>query len=285
MKKSLLAFAFASLFSTATLADNLKFHLFNPQENSVMPVSSVIVEGDNEVLLVDAQFQRNDAQSLVDQIKALNKPLKTIYISHFDPDYYFGLDVLTQAFPDAQVLATPETVKHIKGNIIHKAEYWSPILKENAPKALVLPKETTADSLKVGSSELQIKGKKIDPSHTYLWSPETQTVLGGVPLYQGLHLWIADNPTKASRQKWQQTLAEIARLQPKQVIAGHFIGESTPQAIAFTQQYLNTFEQNLAKSKNSQALIAKMKNAYPNLKDESSLELSAKVAKGEMVWK
>ena len=36
--------------------------------------------------------------------------MTTIYISHSDPDFYFGLDVLHAAFPDAKVVATPQTV-------------------------------------------------------------------------------------------------------------------------------------------------------------------------------
>ncbi|NWE23875.1 MBL fold metallo-hydrolase, partial [Pseudomonas sp. P7548] len=39
-----------------------------------------------------------------------------------------------------------------------------------------------------------------------------------------------------------------------------------------------------AKAKDSAALITAMKKRYPNLADEGSLELGAKVAKGEMKW-
>ncbi|GAA2876085.1 hypothetical protein GCM10010454_34800 [Microbacterium arabinogalactanolyticum] len=52
----------------------------------------------------------------------------------------------------------------------------------------------------------------------------------------------------------------------------------------FTQKYLTTLEAELPKAKDSAALIEAMKKHYPTLKDESSLELSAKVLKGEMKW-
>jgi hypothetical protein len=54
--------------------------------------------------------------------------------------------------------------------------------------------------------------------------------------------------------------------------------------VTFTQNYLTTLEAELPKAKDSAALVAAMKKHYPNLKDESSLELSAKVLKGEMKW-
>jgi hypothetical protein len=54
--------------------------------------------------------------------------------------------------------------------------------------------------------------------------------------------------------------------------------------VTFTLDYLQTFEKALQQHKASTAVIQAMKTAYPNLPDESSLELSAKVNTGEMKW-
>ena len=283
MKKSLFTLTLLAA-ATVAQADDLKFHVYNPQGESMFPVTSTIVEGDKEILLVDAQFQRNDAEKLVKQIQSLNKPLKTIYISHSDPDYYFGLDVLTQAFPDAQVIATPETVKAIKGNVIAKVDYWSPLMAENAPKAIVLPKASEQKSLKVGSSEIAIKGQDIDPKHIYLWDEASKTLFGGVRLYEGMHVWLADTATKQSRQNWFKQLEQMEKLQPKTVIAGHYLGKSDAEGIAFDKGYLQQTEKALSKAKNSKQFIAAMEKAYPNLEGKSDLELGAKVLTGEMKW-
>ena len=53
--------------------------------------------------------------------------------------------------------------------------------------------------------------------------------------------------------------------------------------LRFTRNYLNVLEAALPKAQNSQALIETMKAKYPQLLDASSLELSAKVHKGEML--
>jgi hypothetical protein len=47
---------------------------------------------------------------------------------------------------------------------------------------------------------------------------------------------------------------------------------------------LQTLEAELPKAKDSAQLIAAMKTHYPQLKEEGSLELTAKVLKGEMKW-
>ena len=81
-------------------------------------------------------------------------------------------------------------------------------------------------------------------------------------------------------------LNEMQALKPQQVIPGHYLGQRPEKdaAITFTHDYLQTFEQTLKKQKGSAAVIGTMKAAYPNLADESSLDLSAKVNTGEMKW-
>lgn len=43
--------------------------VYNPSEKSIFPVSSEIISGKHEIILIDAQFQKNDAQELVNRIK------------------------------------------------------------------------------------------------------------------------------------------------------------------------------------------------------------------------
>ena len=77
----------------------LRTEVFNPGEQAIFAVSSVLVQGKSEVLLIDAQFSAEQARKLADKIKATGKRLPTIYISHGGPDFYFGLDTLQAAFP------------------------------------------------------------------------------------------------------------------------------------------------------------------------------------------
>lgn len=89
---------FTALNACDVEAHALSMEVFNPGEKSIFPVSSEIISGKHEVALIDAQFQRDDAEELVKKIKATGKKLTTVYISHSDPDFYFGLDVIKAAF-------------------------------------------------------------------------------------------------------------------------------------------------------------------------------------------
>ncbi|MBQ0534556.1 MBL fold metallo-hydrolase [Providencia huaxiensis] len=288
MKLTLLA-ATALFATTMNLAqaEKLALDVYNPGNNSVFPVSSEIISGSSEVVLIDAQFQKNDAQQLVDKIKKLNKKLTTIYISHSDPDYYFGLDTLTNAFPEAKVVATANTVEAIKATKDGKLAYWGGVLKDEAPTHVIVPEVIKGDSFTVDGERLEIKGLDgASPDRTYVWVPSLKAVVGGVIVSDNIHVWVADTQTEESRKNWLQTLEDIKALNPATVVPGHFTGASKLDVttVSFTQKYLQDFESAYKTSKNSDELIQKIAAKYPQLDDKSSLELSAKVIKGEMKW-
>jgi glyoxylase-like metal-dependent hydrolase (beta-lactamase superfamily II) len=290
MTKSSVLFATgaAFIFSSAVhAATSLKLEVYNPGERSIFPVSSEIISGPHEAVLIDAQFQRNDAQELVKKIKETGRKLTTVYISHSDPDYYFGLDTIKAAFPDAKIIATPQTVAAIQATQAGKLAYWGPILQENAPKKVIIPEVLHGDSFSVDGEKLQINGLKgATPDRTFVWVPALNAVVGGVVVSGNMHLWMADSQSVESRKNWLTTLDNIAALQPKTVVPGHFLpgAPQTLESVTFTQNYLITAEQELPKAKDSAQLIAAMKKHYPQLSAESDLEMSAKVLKGEMQW-
>ncbi len=274
--------------ASALAAEPLHLEVYNPGGNAIFPVSSVIVTGPKEAVLIDAQFQRNDAQAVVEKIKATGKRLTTVYISHYDPDYYFGLDVVHAAFPQADIVATPETVAKIASSKDGKLAHWGPILKDNAPQALVVPKPLAGRSLKVDGQTLEITGP--EPTRSFVWIPSLKAVVGGIPVLANIHVWVADTQTPASRQAWLKSLDAITALKPTTVVPGHYLPNadgSAPRgldAIRFTRDYLVAFDVEAAKAKDSAELIAAMKERFPKAGEESSLELGAKVIKGEMKW-
>nr|WP_295987812.1 MBL fold metallo-hydrolase [uncultured Variovorax sp.] len=296
LRRTLLASALAigsSLVAplTAQAAQPLRLDVYNPGAKSMFPVSSEIVSGQADAVLIDAQFQRNDAEALVQKIKATGKKLTTVYISHSDPDYYFGLDVIQAAFPDAKIVATPQTVASIQASKDGKLAHWGPILKDNAPKALVVPQPLAGDSIELEGRKIQVVG--LDgptPERSFAWIPSLKAVVGGIPVSANIHVWVADTQTPESRRDWIKTLGRIEALHPKTVVPGHYLPNangSAPYTVAsvkFTHDYLRAFEAEAAKAKDSTTLIAAMKKRYPKLEDASSLELGAKVIKGEMKW-
>jgi len=83
-----------------------------------------------------------------------------------------------------------------------------------------------------------------------------------------------------------QTLQQLQALKPTVVVPGHYAPGAAldASALRFTADYIRAFDVEAAKAKDSAALVQAMRARYPALAGVESLELSAKVAKGEMQW-
>ncbi|MBA5689013.1 MBL fold metallo-hydrolase [Rugamonas apoptosis] len=265
----------------------LTLEVYNPGEAAIFPVASVLLAGQHDAVLIDAQFSRGEALKLAERIRASGKRLTTVYVSHGDPDFYFGLEVIHAAFPDARIVATPQTIAAMQQKAAAKVAYWGPILKDNAPQGIVMPQPLQGDSIKLEGQTLKIEGLQgKSPERSYVWIPSIKAVVGGVVLFNELHVWTADTQTVASRQQWLATLDAISALKPVTVVPGHFkVGVSyTPDSIAYTRDYLQRFEAEAPKAADAAGLIATMKAAYPAAGMAGALDISAKVIKGELKW-
>lgn len=287
-KRHLLAtVALLGLAGSCLAAQPLKLDIYNPGKDAIFPVSSVLVTGEKDAVLVDAQFSSVQAEQIVDTIRKSGKNLTTVYISHGDPDFYFGLQTITTAYPKAKVVASAQTVAHIKETKDAKLAYWGPKLGKGAPSNVIVPDVLAGNELLLEGQKLQVIGLDgPQPDRSFVWIPSIKAVVGGVVLSNNIHVWMADTQSAKSHRDWLATLATIEKLKPSTIVPGHFMtGElNAEQSPAFTAGYIKTFDAETAKAKDSAALVEAMKTHYPKLADESSLVLSAKVAKGEMKW-
>lgn len=275
--------ALTALAATSTsFAQDLKIQNFLAKPEH-FGVTSTLIEGDKEVLLVNAQFSKSEALRIAADILDRGKTLKTIFVSYGDPDFYFGLDVFKQYFPNVQMIATPETVKHIQDTQALKVAYWGPKMGANAPSQIIVPQAYTAKILKFENENIEIKGKN---ELTYLWIPSAKAVVGGIPVSSGIHLWMADTPTTKDRNEVVQALESIKSLKPNVVVPAHMKEGSAEglDAVNFSIDYLKQYEKAAKVTKTSTDLIQMMQKEYPTLSESSSLELGAKVVKGEMQW-
>jgi len=269
-----------------TPAAPLTLQVYNADANS-FHVNAVLVAGQTDAVLLDTGFTRADALRIAAMVLDSKKTLKTIFISQADPDYYFGIEVLKQYFPDAKVVTTAPTLKKIQATLATKLQVWGPRMGANAPKNVPLPEVLAGNNIALEGQTLEVRGLDDSlPHRSYVWIPSIKAIAGGVNVYAGLHLWTADAQSVQERADWSKKLGAMAALQPAVVIPGH----SAPGAkqdisqIAWSQAYLARYEQELPKAANSGALIGAMKQAYPEAGLGIALDIGAKVNKGEMKW-
>jgi glyoxylase-like metal-dependent hydrolase (beta-lactamase superfamily II) len=111
-------------------------------------------------------------------------------------------------------------------------------------------------------------------------------IAGDIAVFQQMHVWTADTQSVAERQAWQAQLNEMLALKPEMVVPGHMRqGEKTIHPRFGTPRNIRKrFEQEAGKAKDGNALISAMQAAYPDAVGAISLEIGARVAKGEMKW-
>ncbi|MEV4232659.1 MBL fold metallo-hydrolase [Streptomyces bobili] len=246
--------------------------------------TATLVTGESEALLVDAGFTRADGHRLAAAVLDSGKSLTTVFISHGDPDFYFGAEVLADAFPDATFVATPIVIEHIQHSYEGKLKAWE-ALGPNLPTRLVDLVPVT--DLTVEGNRFELKGGPAElPDRHYLWQAEHRALLGGVLLFQQEHVWVADTPTPEDRSAWVKLLDEMAALDPQLVVPGHRLPDTAADASAITatRDYLLAFEEELGEAADGAALTDALVKRFPDNGMLIAAQLGAKVAKGEMKW-
>lgn len=272
------------LIYTTLFAAGIKTKSYNPGTNAIFPVTSTIIYGERDAYLVDAQFQKQYAEALVKEIRALKKNLKIVYISHSDPDYYFGLDVIKKNFPQAQIVSTAQTAYLINASKDEKMAVWKDQLKADAPSELIVPQ--AIDKLPdLEGNKIEIKYNNDDNAHSYLWIPETRTILGGISVSQGTHVWIADTQTPKALENWIKLIRNMKALNPRTVIPSHYVkADYSPENLDFMQNYLSEFKTASKMHNDASKIIEYLEHKFPNLAGKDELVLGAKVFTGEMKW-
>jgi glyoxylase-like metal-dependent hydrolase (beta-lactamase superfamily II) len=249
----------------------------------------VLLTGTSEAILIDGGFTLPDGKAVAEAIAETGRKLTTIYISQSDPDYYFSLGPIKAAFPDARVLAAPETLKAIMGNVEKKLAVWGPKLGEYGPQKLedvVMPEAFSGPSMSLEGETIEIVEATHLPDRRYHWVPSLQAIFGGVMVFSGVHVWTADTATPELRAGWIKELEAMAERSPIIAVPGHASADAPDglAAITFTRDYLLAFEQELSKAADSAALIKAMTVRYPSADMGIALDIGAKVATGEMKW-
>jgi glyoxylase-like metal-dependent hydrolase (beta-lactamase superfamily II) len=267
-------------------ANNFNLRVYNASENS-FGVASVIISGKTDAVLIDAQFTLADAEKVAQEIKNSGKKLTAIYVSHGDPDFYFGLEVFKKYFPEVTGYASPETVEHIKATAQKKLAVWGERLGKNITSNVVLPQVLKSNSIDLEGQKLEIIGLEEFPSKTFVWIPSIKAIVGGINVFgTTFHLWMADAQTAEARKQWISVLDKIVLLQPTIVVPAHAKSESAFDltAVKHTKSYIQFYEEALKSDKTSEALIATLKSKYPTLTFDIALQIGAKVNTGEMKW-
>ena len=242
--------------------------------------NSVIIEGTHEVMLVDAQLTKTNAEKVLQAIKETKKPLSIIYITHEHADHFLGLEVFKEAYPRVRIIANSAVVDRINKVYQEKIDKWKTILGSGATSQVVAIEKFDGNFIRFESSKIEVlKNIQGDTDeNTMLWIPGQRTLIAGDVVINNMHVYTAETDGKA-RAKWLNSLNKIRELKPSVVIPGHSkVGAplDATTAVDFTENYLLVFEEELKKAKDPDSLINTMKERFPSADLVLAIERGAK---------
>lgn len=244
------------------------------------PTTSVLISGRTEVVLVDAQYLKDDVRDLGDLIERTGKKLTTIYITHAHADHYGGAGILQQRFPDAQLVALPEVIENLGATAELQAAQWAMMFGDACVPLDIAPEPLHGDTLYVDGSPLKIltiKQADIHPT-SIVHVPDIGVVIAGDAIYNEIHPMLGLS-TPSEWQDWIATVDFVERLRPRMIVAGHRRPDgddyATADMIAQTRSYIIDFADVCRSAKDANELVAAMVAKYPDHGNLWTLEFSA----------
>ncbi|HEM5490323.1 TPA: cytoplasmic protein [Streptococcus suis] len=265
------------------LQNGTELHIFTNDESSFMVTATLIIKN-GKALLVGSGFKQSEGERIVRYLQDAQLTLEKIFIIQGDPDYYFALEPIKKSFPEVIVYATSYVIDHILKTVSKKLQVWGDSLGDQAPKNIILPALFQESTLEFEGDKWEFFGS--EPSQINLWNAETKTIIGGINTFNQIHLFLADSQTTEKLKAWQDRLKDMKALDASLIIPGHADSEGSfdSQALDFSIAYIEVAIKLKKEVKDSATFVAKMKEKFPNLRNEAVLELSAKVLTGEIPW-
>ena len=252
----------------------------SPADGTLSAVTSTLIYGRTNAVLVDAQQIQEDVDTLADVIERIGRRLATIFITHGHPDHYFGAARLTKRFPDVHVVATKGVVDYIAEHIESHFSLWEDLFGDFARPDL-LPTALTTDTILLEGRDLrviEIGQGDIAPS-TVLQVPELGALIVGDVAYKQIHQNLGLSSV-AEWQEWIISVDKLERIQPRSVMAGHKKAEASDEDVARildgTRAYIRDFAEMMSTSITADELIESMKIRYPDHGNVNALVRSAR---------
>jgi glyoxylase-like metal-dependent hydrolase (beta-lactamase superfamily II) len=272
LSAALLAFFLAA---TANAQSKLQLTVYTGHGATGYDVNSTMLSGARDMLLIDAQFSLSEAHKLAAAILESKKNLATIYITHPHPDHMFGLAVLHQAFPEAKILALPQTVAAAKTGWPARQKFWLATYGNNIPgPEPVLPEELTTPYLTLEGEQFPVTGPLAGsdgPGNSFVYIPSLKAVMTGDIVFDRAYFGVQRDK---AREDWSRSIEQILALNPAIVVPGHEGPGATRdvRSIAFMKKYVADWDANVAKSKDAAEMRARVLKQYPRLGMEFTLD-------------
>ena len=248
------------------------------QERPWPPISSTLIYGARDAVLVDSFITVEQARAQADWIASTGKNLATIYATHGHGDHFFGASVLLDRFPKARFVAAPSAIQVMKEQVSpeYLAKFWESRFPNQLPKRLVVADELKTNVLELeGESLLVVPLRFTDTAGTTcLHVPSLELIAAGDAAYNGVHPRLVESNQNQKRDEWLSALEKMESLKPRTVIAGHKNmknDDDGTRVIRETRQYILDFQELAGRTTTAKDLYDQMRSRYPKWLNRGAL--------------
>jgi glyoxylase-like metal-dependent hydrolase (beta-lactamase superfamily II) len=232
------------------------------------PVSSTLIYGEQDAVLVDAPFTRDQIQKVGDWIERSGKRLAHIYVTHGHGDHWFGTAQLLQRFPRATLYATEGTIEVMRKQAGEgREQLWDAMFPGLIPDSPVLAQPIPAEGFLLEGNVVQAVevGHTDTDSTSVLHVPAIGLVVAGDAVYNGVHQYFLEGGD-GGLQEWLVAIDRVEELRPRAVVAGHKNKDlpDDPAIVDQTRQYLLDVIQLLDQKPTAREFFDRMMELYPD---------------------
>src|SRR6202008_3281616 len=231
------------------------------------PVTSTLIFGEHDAVLVDPPFTYEQVSRTGDWIESFGKNLTAVYATHGHGDHWFGTDHLLQRFPNAVAYATEGTIAMMHQQATEgRAQMWDVDFPGQIPPSPVVYQPIPIDGIKLeGHRLLAVEVGHTDTDDTtVLHVPSIGLVVAGDVAYNGVHQYLLES-AHGGVEAWLAALDKVAALQPRAVVAGHKNKDlpDDPAILGETREYLLNALRLFAEKLSPQEYFDEMIALYP----------------------
>jgi len=262
-----ISFSHMSLSVPKDALSNFSVITYKASSEGFMSNSHILV-GENEAILIDAQFSPKEGRKAADLITSTGNKLSKIVITHPHPDHYYGLEVIGARFRDAEITGGPHTIAGVRNTM----KYW----RDANGKTQVFGDITVLENKSFKHEDVDItykifrNGESVE--NTIIYIPSHEILFVGDLASNGVHMWLAEN----NIDKWLEHLRAIPSIGSiSSVYPGHGpVG--TVDILKEAEEYLLNFIESVNNSESIDVAINKMKKLYPDYQMPEILEGSVR---------
>jgi glyoxylase-like metal-dependent hydrolase (beta-lactamase superfamily II) len=240
------------------------------------PLSTTLIHGHSDAVLVDPPFTREQAHAVIDWVRGSNKNITHIFVTHGHGDHWFTAGMLADEF-DAQIVATAGTIEQMHRNVAMREAVWDKLFPGQIP-------ETTVTAVPAENNRIELEGRRLDiveVGHTdtdatsVLHVPDLDLVVAGDSVYNGVHLYLAES-ADGGRDKWRSAIDIVENLEPRWIVAGHKnkdLDDSAARTISQTRDYLVSADELLSQHTTALGFFNAMVERFPDRLNPGALWL------------